>query len=51
MVYLKKITSQFQSILAILEQCAHLSLTEELLDFAAALLSLNKGMDLMERPK
>ena len=46
----KKIKSLCQSILAILEQCVHLSLAEELLDLAATLLGFNKGMDLVEGP-
>jgi hypothetical protein len=49
--YLEKIKSLFQSILAILEQCAHLSLTKESLDLAATLLGFNKGMDFVQSPK
>jgi hypothetical protein len=45
---LKKIKSLCQSIFAILEHCVHLSLVEELLDFAATLVGFNKGMDLVE---
>jgi hypothetical protein len=37
-----------QSIFAILQQCAHLSLVEEPLDSAATLLGLNIGMDFVE---
>jgi hypothetical protein len=46
----KKTKSLCQSIFAILEECAHLSLVEELLDLAATLLEFNKGMDLLEGP-
>jgi hypothetical protein len=49
--YPKKIMSLGQSIFAILEQCAHLSLTEELLNLAAALMCLHKGMDFVEGPE
>jgi hypothetical protein len=41
----------YQSIFAILEQCVHLSLAEELLDLAATLLSINKGMNFVEGPE
>jgi hypothetical protein len=47
----KKIKSLCQSIFAILKQFVHLSLPEELLDFAATLLRVNKGMDLVEGPR
>jgi hypothetical protein len=46
----KKIKSLCQSISAILEQSAHLSLMEELLDLAGSLLGFNKGMDFVEGP-
>jgi hypothetical protein len=36
---------------AILEQCVHLPLLEELLDFDATLLGLNKGMDFVKGPR
>jgi hypothetical protein len=49
--YPKKIKSLCQSIFAIIEQCAHLSLTEELLNLAAALICLHKGMDFVEGPE
>jgi hypothetical protein len=49
--YPKKIKSLCQSIFAIIEQCAHLSLTEELLNLAATLLGFNKGMDPVEGPR
>jgi hypothetical protein len=49
--YPKKIKSLCQSIFTILEQCAHLSLTEELLNLAAALMRLHKGVDFVEGPE
>jgi hypothetical protein len=39
-----------QSSLAILEQCAHLALTEDFLELAAILLSLNKCVNFVEGP-
>jgi hypothetical protein len=39
------------SVFAILEQCACLSLTEEPLNLAAALMCLDKGMDFVEGPE
>jgi hypothetical protein len=47
----KKIEFLCQSIPAILKQCAHLSLAEELLDLVAPLLGLHKGMDFVEGPE
>jgi hypothetical protein len=49
--YLEKFKSLLQFCLAIPEQSIHFALTEKPLDFAAALLGLNKSMDLMEGPK
>ena len=49
--YPENIQPLFQSILAILEQCAQLSLTEKQFDFTTTLLSLNKGMNFVEGPK
>jgi hypothetical protein len=49
--YPKKIKSLCQSIFAVLEQCAYLSLMEELLNLAAALMCLHKGMDFVEGPE
>jgi hypothetical protein len=40
-----------ETIFAILEQCVHLSLAEELLDLAATLLGFDKGMDFVEGPR
>jgi hypothetical protein len=49
--YPKKIKPLCQSIFAILEQFAHLSLTEKLLNLAAAPMRLHKGMDFVEGPE
>jgi hypothetical protein len=49
--YPEEIKSLCQSIPTILEQCAHLSMAEKLLDFVATLLSLNKCMHFVEGPK
>jgi hypothetical protein len=48
--HLEKIKPLLQCDLAFLEQCAHLALTQKLLDLAAFLLSLEKGMNLVEGP-
>jgi hypothetical protein len=50
MPHLKNLKSLLQSCLAILEECAHLALTEKLLDLAAILLSFNKCVDFVESP-
>jgi hypothetical protein len=50
MAHLKYIISLLQSCLAFLEQCAHLTLTEKALDFAAILLGFNKCMNFMKGP-
>jgi hypothetical protein len=39
-----------QSCLAFLEQCAHFTLTEKILDFAAILLGFNKCMNFLKGP-
>jgi uncharacterized membrane protein len=49
--YLKEINCMLQSCIAISEQGAHFSLTENFLDFASFLLGFNKGMYLVESPK
>ena len=49
--YPKKFKTLCQSIFAILEQCAHLSLTEVLLNLAAALMCLHKDMNFVEGPR
>jgi hypothetical protein len=50
MTHLKNLKSLSQSCLAILEQCAHLALAEEILECAAFLLSFNKCVDFVEGP-
>jgi hypothetical protein len=50
MTHLKEIKSLLQSCLALLEQRAHLALTEKSLDFATLLLSFNKCMYFVEGP-
>jgi hypothetical protein len=50
MPHLEKLKSLLQSCLAIIEQCAHLALTEKPLDPAAILLSFNKRVDFVESP-
>jgi hypothetical protein len=50
MTHLKNLKSLLQSCLAILKQCAHLALTEEILELAAILLSFNKCVDFVQGP-
>jgi hypothetical protein len=50
MPHLKNLKSLLQSSLAIFEQCAHLALTENFLEFAAILLTFNKCVDFVEGP-
>jgi hypothetical protein len=50
MCHLKNRKSLLQPCLAILEQCAHLTLTKKVLDFAPILLGFNKCMDFMKGP-
>jgi hypothetical protein len=50
MTHLKNLKSLLQSCLAILEQCAHLTLMEKILEFVAILLSFNKCVDFVEGP-
>jgi hypothetical protein len=49
--HLETVKPSLQSSFALLEQCAHFTLTEKFLDLASLLLSLNKGMDLVKGPK
>jgi hypothetical protein len=50
MSHLKNLNPLLQSCLAILEQFAHLTLMEEILELAAILLSFNKSVDFVEGP-
>jgi hypothetical protein len=50
MPYLKNHKTLLQSCLAILEQCAHFTLTEKFLEFATILLGFNKCMNFMKGP-
>jgi hypothetical protein len=47
----EKSQALLQSCLATLEQCAHLSLMQKILELAAILLSFNKCVDFLEGPE